>query len=66
METFPIIIATINSLAMVDFFEIISSGIFEHLLGTDSKKERFLSFISTYFGTIKINGKQIWHLHCLV
>lgn len=65
-ETFVKILAIINLVAVVHFFELMYYSIFEHLLATDSKNGGLLGLISTYFHTVETNGQGILHLHCLV
>lgn len=48
------------------FFETTCRGIFEHLLAVCSKDGGVLSLISTYFGTVKTNGREMLYLHYLV
>lgn len=58
--------AIINPIAVACFCEATCYDIFEHFLAAGSKNRRFLSLISTYFNTIKINGQEILYLHYLV
>ena len=55
-----------NPVTVACFFETTCRGIFDHLLATDSKDRGLLSPVSTYFGTVKINGRGMLHLHYLV
>lgn len=66
IKTFIRIIATMNFIAIVRFFEIIYYYIFKYLLATSFKDKSFLGFISTYFGIIETNIRGILYLHCLV
>lgn len=65
-EVFIRMIATMNSVAMSRFFEGMYCGIFEHLLTAGSKDRKLFGPISTYFGTVEINGRGMLYLYCLV
>ena len=58
--------ATINPIAVAQFFETICTDIIEHLLAAGSKDSGILGLVSTYFGTIETNGHGILHLYCLI
>lgn len=58
--------ATINPVAVTQFFEATCSAIFENLLHHGSTNSGLLEPVSTYFGTVETNGRGMLHLHCLV
>ena len=58
--------ATMNPVAVAQFFEATCSAIFENLLHHGSTNSGLLGPVSTYFGTVETNGRGILHLHCLV
>lgn len=65
-KIFARITAIINFVAMVNFIKTMCYDIFEYLFIAYFKYWELFDFVSTYFGTIKVNGRGILHLHCLV
>ena len=59
-------VATMNPIAVAQFFETICSAVFENLLSSDAIHSGFLGPVSTYFGIVETNGRGMLHLHCLV
>lgn len=66
VEAFARMTATMNPVAVARFFKATYCGIFEHLLAAGSKDGELFGPVSTYFGTIETNGREMLHLHCLV
>ena len=58
--------ATMNPVAVAQFFQSICSAIFEHLLQDSPANPGLFGPVSTYFGTVETNGRGMLHLHCLV
>ena len=58
-DVFVYTIAIINPIAITQFFETISTGIFDHMLPARSNHGGFLVHVFTYFGTVETNGKGI-------
>lgn len=69
-DTFPKVFtkmtATINPVAVTRFFIATCHSIFEYLLAIGFKNMELFSSVSTYFGTVKTNGREMLHLPCLV
>ena len=65
-DAFAFATATMNLLAIAQFFEAICTSIFKHLLATGPKNGGLPGPVSTYFGKVETNGRGILHLHCLV
>ena len=63
---FSRIIVIMNSIAIAQFFEIIYEEIFEHLFIARFFERDLLNLISIYFDIVKINNRDILHLHCLM
>lgn len=66
VEIFTKIIATINLVTIMHFFETICYSIFKYLLAANSKNREFFSLVSTYFGIIETNSQEILYLYYLV
>ena len=58
--------ATINPVAVAQFFEATCAAVFDGLLHDGVSRTGFLGLVSTYFGTVKTNGRGMLHLHCLI
>ena len=58
--------ATMNPVAVAQFFEATCSAVFDHLLQDGLAGTGLLGHVSTYFGTVETNGRGMLHLHCLV
>ena len=58
--------AIINQVAMAKFFHIICKELLLSLFASGCRYRDLLEPVSIYFGTVKINGCGILHLHCLV
>lgn len=58
--------ATMNLVAVAQFFDVVCSSIFDKLLATGSKASNLFGPIFTYFGTAETNGQRMLHLHCLI
>ena len=58
--------ATMNPIAVAQFFEATCSAIFDYLLHHGSTGLGLLGPVSTYFGTVETNRRGMLHLHCLV
>ena len=60
-------IAVMNSVAVAQFFNNTCQRILNHLLQNDGFSNAGLfGSISTYFGIVEINGREILHFHCLI
>ena len=58
--------ATMNPVAVAQFFHQICTGVFDALLGAGSDCIGILSQISNYFGMVETNGRGMLHLHGLI
>lgn len=65
-KQFAWIIATINLVIVVKFFEVTYINIFHQLLNNKSYKSGLLGPVSTNFRIVETNGWGILHLWCLV
>ena len=55
-----------NSVTIAYFFHHTCCAIFDHLLAANIFENEFLSSVSTYFEIVKINDREMLHLHCLI
>ena len=60
------IAATMNPVAVAQFFEATCSAVFDHLLQNGLASTGLLGHVSTYFGTVETNGQEMLQLHFLV
>lgn len=58
--------ATMNPVAVAQFFDTTCKEIFCHLLKAGSSDGGLFGPVSTYFETVETNGRGILHLHCLI
>jgi hypothetical protein len=58
--------ATMNPIAIAQFFHQICTGIFNALLNASSNQAGILGQISNYFGMVETNGRGMLHLHGLI
>lgn len=58
--------AIMNPIAIITFFSKICKAIFDHFLTIESSKGGFFRPLSTYFGIVETNVKDILPLYCLV
>lgn len=65
-EEFQQVTAMMNLIAITQFFETICTGIFRRPLVARSIKGGLLGLVSTYFGTVEINGQGILYLYYLL
>lgn len=65
-NNFNPIIVTMNLIMITQFFECICKNIFEHLLIAKFFDDDVFDSISTYFEIVKINNRDMLHLHCFI
>ena len=58
--------ATMNPVALAKFFDITCKVVLLSLFASKHRDGGLLGPVSTYFGTIKLNGRSIIHLDYLV
>ena len=58
--------ATMNPVAVAQFFEATCATVFDGLLHDGVSGTGFLGPVSTYFGTVETNGQGMLRLHCLI
>lgn len=65
-NAFAYAIATINLIAVAQFFKAIYIGIFKYLFAAGSKNDSLLRPLLTYFGTVETNSRHMLYFHYLV
>jgi hypothetical protein len=58
--------ATMNPVAVAQFFHAICTGIFNALFRAGTGQDGILGNVSNYFGVVETNGRGMLHLHCLI
>lgn len=58
--------ATMNPVAVAQFFHTVCTGIFGALFHADTDQDGILGNMSSYFGVVETNGRGMLHLHCLI
>jgi hypothetical protein len=60
------ITATMNPVAVAQFFHKICTGVFDVLLAAGTNRSGILGQVSNYFGVVETNGRGMLHLHSLI
>ncbi len=57
--------ATMNLIAVAQFFHITCIAIMDHLIAS-SKQDGLQGPISDHYGVVETNGRGMLHLHCML